>query len=477
MSENNLLLAYYGDDFTGSTDAMEALASNGYRTMLFLEPPSPEMLENLNGVQCIGIPGTSRARNPEEMEQELRPVFESLFKLKTNVIHYKTCSTFDSNPEVGSIGKAIEIALDYTEESQKTVPIFVATPPLGRYTLFGNHFARMYDTVYRLDRHPTMSKHPMTPMNESDLRVHLNKQFQTPKQIGLMDMVELSRDYSNVKEVYEQKLASNNDIILFDGLDNSHCQTVGRLLWEKSQEGIRFIVGSSGVEYALTAEWNRQGLQASSNKKEQTKIPAANQVLVVAGSCSPITKNQIETAIEAGFVGIQIFPQDIINKEELPKDLLDKVIKHINNDESVILYTALGPEDPAIAETRKLFDEMGIEKRESGELIGSQLGKLTLEIMKATNIRRIIAAGGDTSGFVTKELKLFALEMVLPIDPGVPLCCGYSSDPTINGIEIALKGGQMGGPEFFVKIKEAASSDATSIISPQNINYNGSVTK
>lgn len=463
MTENDLLLAFYGDDFTGSTDAMEALSSNGYRTLLFLELPLPEMLEKFNGVQCIGIPGTSRAKNPEEMEQELQPIFEFLFKLKTDVIHYKTCSTFDSNPEVGSIGKAIEIALDYTEESQKTVPIFVATPPLGRYTLFGNHFAKMYDTVYRLDRHPTMSKHPMTPMNESDLRVHLNKQFQTPKQIGLMDVMELSGDYSNVKEVYEQKLASSNDIVLLDGMDNSHCQKVGRLLWEKGQEGLRFIVGSSGVEYALTAEWNRQGLQVSSNKKEQTKIPAANQVLVVAGSCSPITKNQIEMAIEAGFVGIQVSPQDIINKDELPKDLLDKVIKHIKNDKSVILYTARGPEDPAISETRRLFDEMGIEKRESGELIGSQLGKWTLEIMKETNIRRIIAAGGDTSGFVTKELKLFALEMIFPIDPGVPLCCGYSSDPTINGIEIALKGGQMGSPEFFTKIKEATSSEAASL--------------
>jgi 3-oxoisoapionate kinase len=461
MCENNLLLAFYGDDFTGSTDAMEALTSNGYRTILFLEPPLPEMLENFKGIQCIGVPGTSRAKNPGEMEQELRPVFEALFKLPTNVIHYKTCSTFDSTPEVGSIGKAIEIALDYADESQKTVPIFVAAPPLGRYTLFGNHFARMYDTVYRLDRHPTMSKHPMTPMNESDLRIHLNKQFQSPKQIGLMDVVELSRDYSKVKELYEQKIASNNEIILLDGLDNSHCQTVGRLLWEKGQEGLRFTVGSSGVEYALTAEWNRQGLLAASNKKEQTKIPAANQVLVVAGSCSPITKHQVETAMEAGFVGIQISPQDIINKE-LPKDLLDKAIKQIQNDRSVILYTARGPEDPAIAETRRLFDEMGIEKRESGELIGSQLGKWTLEIMKATNIRRIIAAGGDTSGFVTKELKLFALEMIFPVDPGVPLCCGYSSDPTMNGIEIALKGGQMGSPEFFVKIKEATSSDAAS---------------
>ncbi|PGT76075.1 Hrp-dependent type III effector protein [Priestia megaterium] len=466
MTENNLLLAFYGDDFTGSTDAMEALSSNGYRTILFLELPSPEMLEKFNDVQCIGIPGTSRAKDPKEMEQELRPVFESLFKLKTDLIHYKTCSTFDSNPEVGSIGKAIEIALDYTEESQKTVPIFVATPPLGRYTLFGNHFARMYDTVYRLDRHPTMSKHPMTPMNESDLRVHLNKQFQIPKQIGLMNLVELSGDYRYVKEVYEQKLSSSNDIVLFDGIDDSHCEKVGRLLWEKGQEGLRFIVGSSGVEYALTTEWNRLGLQAANNKKERLEVPSSDQVLVVAGSCSPITEKQIEVAIAAGFVGIQISPQDIINKEELPQGLLDKVIKHIKNDKSVILYTARGPEDPAIAETHRLFDEMGIEKRESGELIGSQLGKWALEIIKETNIRRIIAAGGDTSGFVTKELKLFALEMILPIDPGVPLCCGYSSDQTMNDIEIALKGGQMGSPEFFVKIKEASSFDTPSL------NYN-----
>lgn len=463
MNKNELLLAFYGDDFTGSTDAMEALSSNGYRTILFLEIPSSEMLEDFNGVQCIGVPGTTRAKGPKEMESELSPILESLFSLDAKIIHYKTCSTFDSNPEVGSIGKAIEIGLEYTDKSQKTVPVFVATPQLGRYTLFGNHFAKMYDSTYRLDRHPTMSKHPMTPMKESDLRIHLSKQFRNPKQIGLLDLLELNKEYSVVKESYEKKVASGDEIIILDGFDDNHCQQVGRLLWEKGREGSRFVIGSSGVEYALTAEWNRQDFQKTDINKTQRELQAASQVLVVAGSCSPITYKQIEIAIEEGFIGIQISPQDIINKEKIPKALLEEVTKHIQNGKSVILYTARGSEDPAIAETRSLFKEIGIGKGDSGEFIGSQLGKWTLEIIKASPIRRIIVAGGDTSGFVTKELGLFALEMILPMDPGVPLCLGYSEDPIMNGIEIALKGGQMGSPDFFTKIKEANISEITTL--------------
>ena len=93
-----LLLTYYGDDFTGSTDSMEALALGGVRVALFLEPPQPETLEGrFAELQAVGVAGISRSLSPAQMEIELRPKFRQLKDLGARLCHYKTCSTFDSS--------------------------------------------------------------------------------------------------------------------------------------------------------------------------------------------------------------------------------------------------------------------------------------------------------------------------------------------------------------------------------------------
>ncbi|MBM3396049.1 MAG: four-carbon acid sugar kinase family protein, partial [Betaproteobacteria bacterium] len=101
----SLMLAFYGDDFTGSTDAMEALALSGLRTVLFLAPTAAELLNGkFAGLRCIGVAGSRRAQSPDEMDAQLSPVLRQLWALGAPVTHYKVCSTFDSAPEVGSIG-------------------------------------------------------------------------------------------------------------------------------------------------------------------------------------------------------------------------------------------------------------------------------------------------------------------------------------------------------------------------------------
>src|SRR5471032_589534 len=96
-----LLLAYYGDDFTGSTDALEFLSRAGIKTVLFIEPPTPEKLADYEGIQAIGIAGMTRSLAPDEMGQVLKPAFEELKVLGAAHVHYKVCSTFDSSPQIG----------------------------------------------------------------------------------------------------------------------------------------------------------------------------------------------------------------------------------------------------------------------------------------------------------------------------------------------------------------------------------------
>jgi len=101
MNPGALRLAYYGDDFTGSTDALEFLTRAGARSALFIQPPSAEQLSRYPGLQALGVAGLTRSMPPAQMEAELRPAFTALRALGAPHVHYKVCSTFDSSPTVG----------------------------------------------------------------------------------------------------------------------------------------------------------------------------------------------------------------------------------------------------------------------------------------------------------------------------------------------------------------------------------------
>jgi 3-oxoisoapionate kinase len=185
-----LLLSYYGDDLTGSTDVMEALASRGVPTVLFTQQPTQAQRQRFSDVRAIGLAGSSRSETPAWMDEHLTPALAWLKTLGAAFCHYKVCSTFDSSPSIGSIGRAIDIGQKLF--AQASTPLVVGAPQLKRYTAFGNLFAAYQGRTYRIDRHPVMARHPVTPMTEADLCIHLGRQ--TEKTIGLVDMTMLGAD-------------------------------------------------------------------------------------------------------------------------------------------------------------------------------------------------------------------------------------------------------------------------------------------
>jgi 3-oxoisoapionate kinase len=449
-------IGFYGDDFTGSTDAMEALTMNGVKTILFLHPPDESMLENerFREFQAIGIAGISRALTPREMESELYPAFRSLKKANVEICHYKTCSTFDSAPEVGSIGKAIEIGL-HVFQNQRFSPLIVGVPTLKRYTVFGNHFATMEDITHRLDRHPIMSKHPMTPMDEADLRKHLSRQ--TTTEIESMNVLELSGSTIEIERILDSKLQENHNpkVMLFDVLTQEMLTKIGKLLINETQNNPLFAIGSSGVEYALTAAWKESGQYGLSEPQWPSLSPTA-PLFVVSGSCSLVTEKQINYSLEHNFFGMKVDSSELINPEtraETCLKIIREATQQLEKGIDVVIYTALGPNDTSIESTKDHLVMTGGKSTDTSKLLGEQLGKISKEVIKNTNIKRVLVAGGDTSGYVTKNLEIIAMEMIKPITPGAPLCKTYSSNPIYDGLEITLKGGQMGSADFFVKVK------------------------
>lgn len=452
--KRNILLAFYGDDFTGSTDALEFLTLAGIKTILFLQRPEARDLNRFPDVQAIGVAGKSRSMVPEDMEVELIPAFENLRNFNPDFIHYKVCSTFDSAPHVGSIGKAIDIGTDVFD--QKTTFVLPAAPHLGRFCVFGNLFAKMgtvgTGVIYRIDKHPSMSNHPVTPAYEADLTLHLGQQ--TDKTIELIDLSVIEKGKAAIIEAV--KKYEETEILFFDGLNNSHLQTIGHYLNGLVQRKPLFLVGSSGVEMALGLAWKES--EVIQDKVEIDALYEAGPILVLSGSCSPVTSDQIEFAVAQGFSEMPLGP-DIIKKEnqsQIIEHMVKQIIENFNNQQSSILHTSKGPTDSRIKATEEYFKGQGVMENEvqkhCSQSYGKILGMITKKVLEVIPLKRIVFAGGDTSSYAASELNILALEMIAQIAPGAPLCRAISDTEIINGLELNFKGGQVGTTDYFIKV-------------------------
>jgi uncharacterized protein YgbK (DUF1537 family) len=462
IHNTSLRLAFYGDDFTGSTDALEVLAFAGLKCALFLKPPTAEELKSLGGYDAIGVAGDSRGMSPSEMDQELPFIFRSLNDLGAEVVHYKVCSTFDSSPSVGSIGHAMDIAR--ATFGSHVIPIVAGTPALSRYCAFGNLFARSGTDglTYRIDRHPIMSVHPVTPMVEADLTVHLGQQ--TQMRIEKFTLPNFSLGRKECQSQFVAALNNNKDALLIDSTQKDHLTEVGGLLLRQAKERKKsFVVGSSGVEYALTQWWSEQG-EFSKKITGFDSFETADQVLAISGSASALSAKQIDTAISSGFADVAIDASalvDPLRSEKASDALVETSLKLLAQGKSLILHTAKGPNDPRIG---KLIESLVVrgENREQaihsgGRLLAIRLGEIVQRILIEFPIYRLILSGGDTSSQITRVLAPDALEIEARLSPGAPLCRAISDKPHLKDLQIALKGGQMGDASYFVRALEGTT--------------------
>ncbi len=447
MSDNPYLLSFFGDDFTGSTDVMETLALQGIPTALFLKAPSQDELKNFqlkrgvggDKLQAFGVPGITRSLAPAQMSIELESALDKISKIPSDFFQYKICSTLDSSPKLGNIGVATDVALKYFPSSR--VPVVVGAPFLNRFVAFGNLFARLKNKTYRIDRHPVMAVHPSTPMSEGDIGLHLAKQ--TDREYQNIDVLHFD-SLDRLKQAFGQ--TSENKFIIFDTLDNTHLVQIARLLVQHHPGQTQLLIGSSGISYGLGH------IYGDPNHDHSSGFPA-EQILVVSGSCSPVSESQIQAFATAGAKAISL---DVIRLLSNPEARYDQILANIGQslraNKSVILHSALGPNDPMIAQVKSILAEN--ERTQ----IGSHLGEITKRILREFGKIRTVVVGGDTSGQVARALGIYALETAWPVAPGAPLCVAHSSEPLFDGLEIALKGGQNGKEDYFLKVLSGSIS-------------------
>ena len=413
------LYGWYGDDFTGSTDTLATLAERGFRALLFLCQPNEAQLAAAGSLDAIGIAGASRAMAPEAIAAELTEVGRFFAAQGVGLMHYKCCSTFDSAPHIGSIGAAVAALKPFFPNT--LVPILGGQPNLGRFCLFGNLFAAGGDgTVHRIDRHPTMSHHPVTPMTEADLRRHLAAQGL--EEVGLVDY----RAYGDGSAALAAR-PSGKAAVLFDVAGEADLAAIGALLTTLLNDGPMLAVGASSVARAFAAGHGRAAVLPPA---PDARHRGTGPVLALVGSLSPVTRAQVEAA--RGYATLPVDAGRLLSDGRYAAGLCTNALSKLTQGDDVMLVT----EQP-----------MGAPM--AAGAVAEATGRLLAAIIAEARLGRLVVAGGDTSTMAIRSLPLWGLSYLRPCVPGAPLCRAHSDDARLDRLEIVLKGGQMGPPGFF----------------------------
>lgn len=407
------LYGWFGDDFTGASDTLATLAERGFRALLFLGVPSPEQLAAAGPLDAIGIAGATRSMPPEEMVPILDEAGRFFAAQGVRIMHYKCCSTFDCAPHVGSIGAAVAALRPHFPEGPVT--IIGGQPNLGRYCVFGHLFAAAGDReVYRIDRHPTMSRHPVTPMGESDLKRHLALQ-------GLTSICSVS--YRELEEE-AAALARCDGVTLFDVSRESDLAAIARLCRSRIEAGRGLFVGASSVA-------RMAGLLDGRTVGSSPPQPVARKnghVLALVGSLSPVTRAQVERASD--FCRVEVDPTRL-RDASYESMLCERTLVSLETGDTMLVTASAhgAPDDP--------------------RGVAQATARLLRMIMDRARIARLLVAGGDTSTMAIEALDIWGLSYRAPLVDGAPLCRAHSTAEQLEDLEIVLKGGQMGPPDFF----------------------------
>ena len=409
-----MLLGVVADDFTGASDIANTLARGGLATTQFLGIPAGAAA----GPCEAGVVALKSRSIPAQ-----QAVNQSLAALKwlqaqgCRQFVFKYCSTFDSTSRgnIGPVGEAMARMLGVA--GVVACPAFPAT---GRTVFQGHLFVGD-----RLLSESSLRDHPLNPMTDSDLRRWLRQQTRDP--VGLVSREVVALGPAALREALSACAARGERLVIVDAIDESDLRAIGTACAEAS-----LITGGSGIALGLAANFIEKGL-AQGRASEVAGIDGPEAVL--AGSCAERTLEQIERH-RTRHPALAVAPGAIMARRVTTADLV-RFVKE-NRGNAPLVYSSASPTEVAQAQ-----DEFGRDSvARSIETFFAQGARALV----ASGVRRLVIAGGETSGAVVSSLALKSLEIGPEIDPGVPAL--YSRE---FGVALALKSGNFGTPGFFDK--------------------------
>ncbi|WP_430244697.1 3-oxo-tetronate kinase [Neorhizobium sp. DAR64861/K0K2] len=417
-----MLLGAIADDLTGATDLALMLSREGMRTIQTVGVPPADF--DLSDVDAVVVALKSRT-NPADVAVAMS--LEALRWLKTagaRQIIFKYCSTFDSTPK-GNIGPVTDaLARELGTDLTIVCPAF----PANRRTIYKGH---LFVADQLLSDSP-MRHHPLTPMTDSSL-VRLMA-AQSKLQVGLVSHENVAKGAESVRAAFDEARRRGDGVVVVDAITDQDLRVIGEAVAE-----FPLITGGSGIAIGLPENFRRAKLLQRDITAGQFQAPDG-RAAILAGSCSEATRGQIKAAIEAGMSTLKLDPVDIAQG----RMDVDEAIRWALAQEGVpLIYSSADPKDVLAAQ-----DSLGQEK--AGEIVEQFLAKTAIGL-RENGVRRLIVAGGETSGAVVGALAPSALFIGREIDPGVPWTLTMGDG---KPMALALKSGNFGTADFFLKAWE-----------------------
>jgi uncharacterized protein YgbK (DUF1537 family) len=417
---------FVADDLTGASDVLAQAHRYGLEAALVIgDTPLPA------DVDVVGIAGPARSLGGTGFDTEVRRDLARIAQDDLDVLLYKICSTFDSSPTIGSIGRGIEL-LHERFGDHGPIPVAPAQPAFGRFTAFSDHYATFAGQIHRLDRHPVMAQHPSTPMHEADLRRVLTEQLTDGATVGSIHLP--AYDTGTFTDLWTER-RRDPDLAAFvvDAVGEQHMDEIARALRHPGNDARpALVVGSGGIMAAL----------ARTASAEPPRTPAAQRtsgpVLAVSASASTVTADQLEDAIKHGWVDVPI-PTDLLrgHHDALVTALDQQVAAALAAGHDVVVHATRGTSDPRYAASGP------VDPAHLGSLIGALAGRMAT----AGLTRDVAVFGGDTSSHALIAMGVRELRVSDQFVTAGPIC-RTDDRATVAGCRLLLKGGQVGPPDI-----------------------------
>ncbi len=264
-----------------------------------------------------------------------------------------------------------------------------------------------------------MENHPLTPMKDANLQRLMTAQSKSS--VGLISAETVFAGHNAISRRMEDEHTSGNRMLIVDALRDEDLMHIGR-----AAKGLPLVTGGSGVAMGLPANFG-------CNPAPVPWTLQSGKAAIISGSCSTATRGQIEYHLQ-NHPGKKIDPAKVISGEQTPEEIAQWLVE---TDGIPLVYSSADPD-----EVKSVQQELGTEA--AAVALENFFGRVAVLAVER-GVKRLLTAGGETSGAVVEHLDFASLEIGPEIDPGVPALRAS------NDLVIALKSGNFGSVDYFEK--------------------------
>jgi uncharacterized protein YgbK (DUF1537 family) len=415
-----LALGCIADDYTGASDLANTLTRSGLRTVQTIGVPSGDL--ELPEVDAVVVSLKSRSIEAGLAVSRSRAAEKWLRGRGADHVLFKICSTFDST-DAGNIGPVMDaLRADCGDPIVLVTPAF---PETGRTVYMGNLFVGSVP----LNESP-LKDHPLNPMYDSNLVRVLARQSKT--EVGLVALADIARGPDAVRARLADLSKKGIGAAIADAVFERDLETIGTIALDH-----RLSVGASGLGLGFA-----RALVASRKVRANAPDAAADGAVggpaaCLAGSCSQATLQQIANAEKAMAV-LHLDPDRVVEGKEEARRALAWAREWLGEG-PILIASSSTPDEVAALQARHGRDA-------AGHAIEQAMADIA-EGLVQSGLRRLVVAGGETSGAVVDRLKIPGFLVGAEIAAGVPVLRAVGAKD--GDMLLALKSGNFGGPEFF----------------------------